>query len=90
MQELAKQFRNIMELFQNNKQLPSEYQMGDKVEAIFYEAGTIKNCEVIKVHFINGGFETYDLLVTMYKDDDGKSNYMRLYNIPRLLVNKAE
>ncbi len=75
--------------FQNNKILPSEYQIGDKVDAIFYDAGTIKNCEVLKVHFTNGGFETYDLLVTMYNDDDGKPNYNRLYNIPRLLIQKA-
>jgi hypothetical protein len=81
---------NFQQEYEKQKpELPSEYQIGDNVEAIFYEAGIVKNCEVLKVHFQNGLAQTYDLLVTMYKDDDGKSNYMRLYNIPRLLVNKA-
>lgn len=76
--------------YHNNKTLPCDHQIGAPVTANFGEAGTIKNCNVIKVHFTNGGFETYDLLVNMFSDDDGKPNYTRLYNIPRLLVDADE
>lgn len=75
--------------FDNNKEMPGEFQIGDPVAVTFGEAGTVKNCNILKAHFSNGGFESYDLSVLTSQDDDGTPNYQRLYNVPRLLIDLA-
>jgi hypothetical protein len=75
--------------FDNNKTMTGEFQIGDPVAVNFGNAGRVRNCNILKAHFANGGFESYDLTVLMFQDDNGTPNYARLYNVPRLLIDHA-
>lgn len=42
--------------------LPTHFQIGDKVELDFYEAGKLKNCEVLEVNLSDSDV-TYDIVI---------------------------
>lgn len=69
--------------------MPGEFQFGNSVKVFFGNAGVIKNASITKAHFDYNCFETYDLSVLKYQDDDGTGNYQRLYNIPRGIIQLA-
>lgn len=67
-------------LNQKETTLPSKYQINDNVRLDFFDAGFVKNCTVIKVHFTDSKV-LYDVDVTIGTDVNGKPNKTRLYNI---------
>jgi len=72
--------------------LQSEFQIADKVDLFFHEAGTIKGCEIIKVHFTDKKVQ-YDVEVSMHvdetKEQPAHTKKGRLYNIESWFVLKA-
>lgn len=71
--------------------LPStSHQLGDKVGVTFFDAGFLKNCEVVGIRYKKAGPDTtflhFDLRVITHIDDDGTKNYQNLYNIPNGLI----
>lgn len=78
----AHQERFIEDLEQELKGLPSKYQIGDKVSVVLFEAGTIKNCTVTKVHFDEEKV-FYSLVVLI---DEANGYYTRLPNIDSAFI----
>lgn len=68
-----------------NMKLPSKYQVNDHVRLDFFDAGFVKNCTIIKVHFTESKV-LYDVDVTIGTDVNGKPNKTRLYNIDSCFV----
>lgn len=74
---------------QVQSKLPSAYQIGAKVQVQFGEEGTLKNCEVIKVHFsdykvlydigVSGNFE-------QTTEHPAGKWYTRLYNVDSAFI----
>lgn len=59
--------------------LPSRFQIGDEVLVNMFEAGYIKNCKVIKIHFTKSKV-SYDLEI------DTENLFTRLYNIDSVFI----
>jgi len=89
---------NIQMATEKERRLPSRFDFGDKVQVHFNDAGTIKNCEVIKIHFTESKV-FYDVSVkshyakpsegeapSEFWDDDEHAYYTRLYNIDSAIV----
>jgi hypothetical protein len=81
--------------------LPSKFNIGDKVKIVFGDAGTIKNCKIIKVHFSHSKV-LYDVEVIIHNEMiesdfiSNKEKYIkealltRLYNIDSVFILPSE
>jgi len=63
-------------------QYESDFKINDFVEVAYGDAGYLKNCCVMGIHFRQGGHVFYDLAVLTHTDDDGTQNWQRLYKVP--------
>jgi len=87
MQELAKQFINIMsKRIKGSNNLPSQFQINDSVILNFFNSGTINNCKVIKVAF-NENQVFYDVEVNAVGSEETLTT--RLHNVRSLYVLSA-
>lgn len=81
----------LSEFVLQDRKLPSAYQIEDKVNVSFGEAGSIQGCEVIKIHFSHSKV-MYDISVPILVEGLQHDEYIahtRLYNIDSCFVQKA-
>lgn len=74
-----------VEEYQFKNQLPSRFQIGDRVSVRFRPSLVIDAAEVIKVHFSENKV-LYDLEVKIAPDNQEDVAYTRVYNIDSLIV----
>lgn len=77
---------NTQQSSQSVRRLPSRFQIDDKVELNFNDAGQINNCEIIKVHFSESKV-LYDVEIAFHVEKEEFST--RLYNVDSCFVNPA-
>lgn len=64
----------------NQNPLPSAFRIGEKVNVQMFDAGALKNGEVVKVHFSESKV-TYDLQFHVKED-----SYTRIHNIDSVFI----
>lgn len=88
--EVTMPIKDVVEIFEGLNgstvsNIPFKYKNGDHVRLDFFNAGFVKNCTIIKVHFTDSKV-LYDVDVTIGTDVNGAPNKTRLYNIDSCFV----